>query len=238
VEVRFILAFSRTNPRVFLYLPIAFELAAGSDGVAGVIAGINLVGNEYSQDARVGQEIAGPENLREYILTLHRVYPRVRLSIHAGEGTRWDWHIRDSILMGAERIGHATNLALSPDAIEPELLRRNNILIEACLTSNHLLLGVPLAEHPFIKYLRANIPVSLNSDDAGIFATTMNEEFLRAVEYYPDLKWEELKKLARAGLEHAFVSETQKQLLLTRWETDMQAFEAPKNWPQWLAGRN
>jgi adenosine deaminase CECR1 len=137
-------------------------------------------------------------------------------------------------LMGAERIGHATNLALSPDAIEPELLRRGNILVEACLTSNHLLLGVPLAEHPFIKYLRSGIAVSLNSDDAGVFLTDMNEEFARAAENYPDLNWDELKKIARASLEHAFVPDATKQQIIKKWEADMRAFETPKDWPQAL----
>jgi adenosine deaminase CECR1 len=235
VEVRFILSFSRTSAKIFVSLPMAFELAAGKDAVAAAIAGINIVGNEYSEDERIGREIAGPENLRDYMVTLHRIYPGVRLSIHAGEGTRWDWHIRDSLLIGAERIGHGTNLMLSPDAIEAEWMRRHQILIEACLTSNHLLLKVPFAEHPFLRYLRAGIPVSLNTDDAGIFATDMTEEFTRAAQYSPDISWDEIKQLARNSLAHAFLPEENKQKLLARWEAEMRAFEEKKDWSKWLA---
>lgn len=86
-------------------------------------------------------------------------------------------------------------------------MRRRKILIEACLTSNRLLLKVPLERHPFLNYLRAGIPVSLNTDDAGVFATDMTEEFARAVENNPSLTWVELNQLAPASLEHAFVSD-------------------------------
>jgi adenosine deaminase CECR1 len=83
VEVKFILAFSRTSAKVFLYLPIAFELAAANDEIAKTIAGINIVGNEYSQDQRIGQVIAGPEHLRDYIFTLHHYTPG---KVRAGTG--------------------------------------------------------------------------------------------------------------------------------------------------------
>ncbi|MEW6731973.1 MAG: adenosine deaminase [Acidobacteriota bacterium] len=237
VEVRFLLSFSRTNMKLFTFLPLAFELAAGSDTIAAAIAGINIVGDEYSQDPQVGQQIAAPAYLQDYLLTLHRVYPTVRLTLHAGEHTKWDWHVRDSILMGAERIGHATNLSASPNSAERDLLRRHRILVEACLTSNKLLLGVPLARHPYLSYLRAGVPVSLNTDDAGIFRTTLTEEFARAVENHPDLTWQELRQLARNSLEYAFVPETTKEILLTRWQQEMGEFEAAKDWQQWLARR-
>ncbi|MCE9599510.1 MAG: adenosine deaminase, partial [Spirochaetia bacterium] len=107
VQVRFILAFLRTSPRILTQLPIAFEIASAKDSVGQAIAGINLVGNEYSEDLKAGQFIAGPENMRDYLLTLKRTYPRVHIALHAGEITAWDWHIRDSALSGAERIGHA-----------------------------------------------------------------------------------------------------------------------------------
>lgn len=234
LTVKFIYSFSRTSAKIFSYLPLAFELASANDELAAYIAGINVVGNEYSQDTRIGQAITGPENLRDYILTLHRVYPRVRISLHAGEGTQWDWHIRDSLLMGAERIGHATNLSLSPDGAEYDLMKRQHVMIEACLTSNYLLLGVPLKDHPFIKYLRAGIPVSLNTDDAGIFDTTMTEEFARAAENHPTLTWADLKQIARTSLEYAFVPAKEQEQLITAWEEEMKAFEAPKHWRTWL----
>lgn len=232
VEVRFILSFSRVSRRTFLSLPLAFELAASNDAVADSIAGINLVGNEYAPDG-MGQSLAGPEHFRDFLSTLHRLYPQVRLTIHAGEGNQWDWHIRDTLLLGAERIGHGTNLSLSPDSIEKDLMRRNHVLVEACVTSNNLLLGIPLNKHPFIDYLRSGIAVSLNSDDGGIFSTDLSEEFARVIEYYPSLKWEELKQMAKASLEHAFVSDQQRQALIAHWEQQMQRFEAPKDPLAW-----
>jgi adenosine deaminase CECR1 len=224
VEVRFMLSFRRTSAKLFTQLPIAFELAAGNDPVGEAIAGINLVGN----DPQIGQEIAPPSAVDDYITSLRRLYPTVRLSIHAGERTKWDWHIRDSILLGAERIGHGVNLATSPQPNTPEaiLMRRHGILIEACPTSNHLLLKIPFKSHPFLKWFRMGIPVSLNSDDGGIFGTNISEEFARAVESYPELRWEELKQIARASLEHGFVDDPVKAKLIKSWEVQMRDFEA------------
>lgn len=223
VVVRFTLSFSRTNPKTFTYLPMAFELASGDDDVANSISGINLVGNEY-QSEHTGSHITEPEHYVAFLNTLRRLYPNVRLTIHAGEMTKGDWHIRDSVLMGAERIGHATNLSLGTQD-DLLLLKRRGILVEACLTSNRLLLGLPIEQHPFLNYLRAGLPVSLNSDDAGVFSTNMTEEFARAAYYRRDLTWEELKALARNSLLHAFVSDAEKKRLLERFDRDMREFE-------------
>jgi adenosine deaminase CECR1 len=227
VEIRFMLSFRRTSAKLFTQLPIAFELAAANDAVGNAIAGINLVGNEYSEDVQVGQEIAAPSAVDDYISTLRRLYPAVRLSIHSGERTKWDWHIRDSIIMGAERIGHAVNLEASPQPNAPEvtLMRRRKILIEACPISNYLLLKLPLEKHPFLKWMRSGIPVSLNTDDAGIFGSDITEEFTRAVLSHPDITWDEVKQLARNSLEHAFVDETTKAKLIQNWLSLIAAFE-------------
>ncbi len=224
VEVRFTLSFNRTTPKTFTYLPMAFELASGNDDVAHSISGINLVGNEYQSESK-GAHITGPEHYAAFLNTLRRLYPNVRLTIHAGEMTTQDWHIRDSVLMGAERIGHATNLSLgTPEDLL--LLKRRSVLVEACLTSNRLLLGLPIEQHPFLDYLRAGLPVSLNSDDAGIFSTNMTEEFAKAAYYRKDLTWEELKALARNSLLHAFVDDAKKQRLLERFDREMSEFES------------
>lgn len=86
-------------------------------------------------------------------------------------------------------------------------MRRRKILIEACPISNYLLLKLPLEKHPFLKWMRMGIPVSLNTDDAGIFGSDITEEFTRAVLSHPDITWDEVKQLARNSLEYAFVDE-------------------------------
>lgn len=225
VEVRFTLSFSRTTPKTFTYLPMAFELASGNDDVARSISGVNLVGNEYQNEPAKGSHITGPEHYAAFLNTLRRLYPNVRLTIHAGEMTSRDWHIRDSVLMGAERIGHATNLYLgAPEDLL--MLKRRGVLVEACLTSNRLLLGLPIEQHPFLDYLRSGLSVSLNSDDAGIFSTNMTEEFAKAAHYRKDLTWEELKALARNSLLHAFVDDAEKRRLLERFDKEMSEFES------------
>lgn len=234
VFVRFLLSFPRTRPKLFTQLPVSFQLASDPALAARAIAGINLVGNEYSDDPNIGQEIAPPNALEDFILSLRRIYPGVRLSIHAGENQKWDWHIRDSILLGAERIGHGVNLDKFPrpnkksqtESPEAAIMRREGILIEACLTSNNLLLKIPFKAHPFLKYLRSGIPVSLSTDNTGVFNTSITEEYARAVESHPDLSWRELKQMARFSLDHAFVDDDIKAQLVKRWEEQIQALEA------------
>ena len=82
---------------------------------------------------------------------LHGVYPKVHISLHAGELAMGlvppeglAFHIRQSIEQGhAERIGHGVSVMNERDAVS--LLRemaRRKVLVEICLTSNDVILGV------------------------------------------------------------------------------------------------
>ncbi|MBL8018505.1 MAG: hypothetical protein JNM27_02470, partial [Leptospirales bacterium] len=108
--------------------------------------------------------------------------------------------------------------------------------IEACPTSNHLLLGIPYASHPVLKFVRAGIPTTINTDDSGLFETNISEEFARVTENIPDLAWNDLKQLARHSIEHSFASDETRRELMKRWENDMREFETSRdNWAEWLA---
>lgn len=144
---------------------------------------------------------------------LHEIYPDVHISLHAGElapglvppeGLRF--HIRDSIEKGhAERIGHGVAVMQENDPLE--LLRemaKSNVLVEVCLTSNDMILGVRGAEHPLPVYLKYGVPVALATDDEGVSRSNMTQEWKRAVETY-GLTYNDMKKLARNSLEHSFL---------------------------------
>lgn len=144
---------------------------------------------------------------------LHRRYPNVRISLHAGElvqglvppeGLRF--HIRDSVEIGhAERIGHGVDVMNERD---PEQLLREmadrNVMVEICLTSNDVILGVSGPQHPLSQYIRAGVPVALATDDEGVARSDMTHEYLRGAEDQK-LSYLQLKKMARTSLEHAFV---------------------------------
>jgi len=139
-------------------------------------------------DARfVGLNLVMPEDwyvpMRDFDLHmnmidyLHGVYPRWHISLHAGElamglvppeGLRF--HIRESIERGhAERIGHGVSVMDENDSLGllKEMAQRK-VLVEICLTSNDLILGVEGANHPLRPISATEVPVALATDDEGV----------------------------------------------------------------------
>jgi hypothetical protein len=145
---------------------------------------------------------------------LHRRYPAVHISLHAGELTPgevppaelYGSHIRDSIEIGhAERIGHGLDIAYERDA--PALLAemaRRHILVEDCLYSHEVVRGMRGRENVLPIYLGAGVPVALATDDEGIVRSELTWYFQRAVEGY-HLDYVTLKRMVRDSLDHAFV---------------------------------
>ena len=147
------------------------------------------------------------------IEALHKFYPAAHVSLHADElamglvppeGMRF--HIRESIERGgAERIGHGVAVMSENDPIG--LLRemaKKNVLVEICLTSNDVILGVSGDRHPLPVYMKYGVPVALATDDEGVSRSDMTHEYLRAVETY-GLSYADLKRMARESLEHSFI---------------------------------
>ena len=108
---------------------------------------------------------------------LHQKYPQVHISLHAGELVEGlvppedlQFHIRDSIAIGhAERIGHGVDVMneTQPFKLLREMAKRK-VMVEICLTSNAVILGVSGPQHPLGEYIRAGVPVALATDDEGV----------------------------------------------------------------------
>jgi hypothetical protein len=144
---------------------------------------------------------------------LHSQYPNVHVTLHAGElveglvppeGLRF--HVRDSVEMaGAERIGHGVDALNETNALELlNELAKKNVMVEICLTSNDVILGVRGKNHPLHDFMRAGVPVALATDDEGVSRSDMTHEYLKGVEEQ-NLSYSELKRMARTSLEHAFI---------------------------------
>lgn len=144
---------------------------------------------------------------------LHERYPHVHITLHAGELVAGlvppeglQFHIRDSIETGhAERIGHGVDVMNESHPFEllKEMADRN-VMVEICLTSNDVILGVSGPQHPLSEYMRAGVPVALATDDEGVARSEMTHEYLRGAEDQ-NLSYLQLKKMARTSLEHAFI---------------------------------
>jgi adenosine deaminase len=206
VAVRFLYQVLRGLPReqVFAQILLGFELAQADPR----FVGLNLV---MPEDWYVPMR---DFDLHMRILDyLHGVYPKVHVTLHAGElaigmvppeGLRF--HIRESIRTGhAERIGHGVSVMYEDKPLE--LLREmssKNTLVEICLTSNDEILGVSGARHPLSTYRKYGVPVALATDDQGVSRGDMTQEYLRAVETYA-LTYTDLKGMARQSIEHSFL---------------------------------
>ena len=79
-----------------------------------------------------------------------------------------------------------------------------NVMVEICLTSNDVILGVRGPQHPLSEYLRAGVPVALATDDEGVSRSDMTHEYLKGAQEQ-NLSYLQLKKMARTSLEHAFL---------------------------------
>ena len=215
IETRFQEAILRFTPDAIEELE---RLYAWVDAHRDRWVGLNMVGIEESGK---GYPLRFLEKYRE----LRAKYPTLPLSIHAGEMDSPDKNIRETLLLGASRIGHGVNILGDPDTLLM-LQHGERTLIEVNLISNRLLEYVPdLDHHPFPELLRTGVPVCLNTDDRGMWDSNMTDEYYTAVTHF-NLSWDELTQLARNSLRYAFVDKKTKQQLLESYEKDLAAFSA------------
>ncbi len=114
--------------------------------------------------------------------------------------------------LGAERIGHGIGAVADP-ALLAHLATRG-IALEVCPTSNVCTGAVSsLPEHPLPALLAAGVPVTLATDDPGMFHTNLNNEYLLCHSQF-GLGPGELADIARAGARAAFCAEATRSALL------------------------
>src|SRR3954464_1621176 len=131
---------------------------------------------------------------------------------HAGESTGPET-IWDALThLDAERIGHGIAAARDPRLLEH--LAERAIPLEVCPTSNVRTRSVPsLAEHPLPALVAAGVPVTINSDDPPMFATTLNHEYAVAAELL-GLDRHGFADLARTAVRTSFLPEPEQRPVL------------------------
>lgn len=206
ITVRRVFQVLRNNAPEYVFTQIALGLRLAERD--GRFLAVNLV---QPEDAEI--------SLRDYRLHmrmldyLHTVYPRAHITLHAGElvpglvkPEDLTFHINDAVRTGqAERIGHGVDLVHEDNwqRLARDMARRQ-IAVEVPLTSNAQILQVEGREHPFPVYRSYGVPVVLSTDDPGVSRTDIGQEYRRAARTY-GLGYPELKDLARASLEYAFL---------------------------------
>ena len=206
VQVRFLCQVLRGLPKeiVFAQTLFCFELAT----IDSRFVGINYVMPED-----------GYTSMADYALHmrvigfLHDLYPKIHISLHAGELAPGlvpyeglCCHIRLAVEQAhAERIGHGVDVMFEdrPHELLKELAAKH-VMVEINLTSNDVILGVVGKDHPFPLYRQFHVPVALSTDDEGVSRIDLTHEFVRAVQTY-NLSYSDLKQMVRTSMEHTFL---------------------------------
>ena len=211
IHYRFQQSILRFLPDAEDRLARAFEIVAEEP----MWVAVNMVGREDNDKGH-------PRRFLEPIRALRRVYPGVQLSIHGGEVDEPNAHVRDTLLLGATRVGHAFNLISDEPLLQS--LRFGPFLMEINLISNLKLEYVDrFADHPFPEYLRLGVPVALSTDDRGMWDTNISDEFFVAVHHF-NLSWTEVVQLSEASLAHSFLSAGEKEERLNAFRQELEQF--------------
>jgi adenosine deaminase len=208
VTVRYIAQVSRGAPlgQVFAQMVTGFALANDPNSK---VVGLNLVQPEDSLSSMMNFSVQ-----MQMLSFLKPLYPHAHVSLHAGElapgfvpPDGLSFHIRESVITArADRIGHGVDIMHENDPYDllKEMARRN-VMVEICLSSNDLILGVSGAQHPLATYMQFGVPVALATDDEGVSRSEISREFLKGAEDQ-GLGYLQLKMMARNSLQYAFVA--------------------------------
>jgi adenosine deaminase len=193
-----------SNEQVFAQTLLGFETISADPRR---VVGINFV---MPEDGRVS--MANFEEQMKMLDYLHSVYPKVHITMHAGELAPGlvpyeglCCHVHWAVELGrAERIGHGVDIMheLNPDKLL-DVMAKNHVMVEIALSSNDLILGISGNNHPFPIYRKHGVPVALSTDDEGVSRIDLTHEYVRAVQTY-NLRYADLKQMVRTGMEHSF----------------------------------
>ncbi len=227
VKIRYLFQVLRgfAPEQVFAQTLLGFELAS----VDPRVLGINLVMAEdwYMPMREYHRQM-------EMLNYLHSMYPKVHISLHAGElapglvppgGLKF--HIREAVELGhAERIGHGVDVMYEREPYGLlSKMASEKIAVEINLTSNEVILGIKGREHPFPLYRAAGVPVVLCTDDEGVSRIDLTHEYLRATNEF-GLTYSDLKNIARTSLRYSFLPAEEKGREEAELERRFRVFEA------------
>jgi adenosine deaminase len=167
----------------------------------------------------VAFDLAGDE--RAYPPSMYvDVIPRVRdaglhVTTHYGESTGPAFPREAIEALGTERLGHGVGVAGDPEVIA--LARDRGVALEMCPTSNVRTGGVRrLDEHPARRLLDEDVPVTINTDNPGLFAIDLTHELetcVRELGFTDD----DVRRVTRNAIDASFVDEGRKRDVARRF---------------------
>ncbi|KAL7931626.1 hypothetical protein V8C35DRAFT_282616 [Trichoderma chlorosporum] len=190
------------------------------------IAGFDLVGEE-----------AKGYPIKEFVpefLEFKRQCSKQNLDIpflfHCGEtldmGTSTDGNLVDALLLGSKRIGHGFALAKHPYIMQH--MKAKGICLELCPISNEILGLTPrVSGHSMYQLLANNVHCTVSSDNGALFRSSLSHDFYQVMVGKADMGLYGWKQLAMWSIEHACLSDKEKENILYEWN---QLWDAFLNW--------
>lgn len=180
----------------------------------------------------VGVDLAGYENkdtrpayFANDFIGVHR--SGLAVTAHAGENDDAESIWQAVHQLHARRIGHALQLYEAKDLIRT--MSERKIGIEMCPYANYQIKGyMPMKEvsnkYPLLDYLISGLLVTVNTDNIGISAANLSDNFLHLAKLCPEITRLQVLLLIRNGLEVGFINPTIRQKFMTQF--DQQIFNA------------
>ena len=175
---------------------------------ARVLAGLDISGDPRVNDLRT---------VSDKLIKLKT--EGVKVAVHLAEIVNHD-ETGAVLDIGPDRIGHGTCIHPSLGGSDQlwSQLRSNGCPVEVCLSSNVVCNTVPTYEdHQAHIYHQHGVPIIVCTDDKGVFNCDLSSELRIAAETFC---WsnETLYHLQYTALDHAFISEKEREELRDYWK--------------------
>lgn len=165
IQVGLICSLRRTSPKTTNEAIVRAMLNAKTTGVSVPLVGVDLSDNEWSVE---------PEGFAGFFDTLREA--GFGITVHSGLNTSPVHLWRTLKVLKPQRIGHGIVATQDPALMDE--IKRLSIHLEVSVLSNWITEAVPsVSEHPLTRLLGAGLSVGVNSDDPGLFGSSLSEEY-------------------------------------------------------------
>lgn len=147
----------------------------------------------------------------------------LRLTAHAGEEGDASYITRALDVLNVERIDHGVRSIEDPKVIER--LAKEQIMLSVCPLSNVVLRVVKnVSELPIKKFLDADVPFSINSDDPAYFGGYILDNYFEVQRRF-NLSKQDWKKIVTNSINGSWCDSNRKAELLKELDTVMMKYD-------------
>ena len=165
-----------------------------------LIAGVGLDSSEVGNP---------PEKFANFYIQAHAL--NLKCVAHAGEEGPVDYITTALDLLNVDRIDHGV-AAIKSQAMIDRLIKERTPLTVCPLSNTALAVYSDMKDHPLLELLDAGVCVMVNSDDPAYFGGYMTDNF-EAINRALNPTKMQIRRLLENGIEAAFISDSQKELL-------------------------